>query len=120
MIPSTRSPAHQAWTLAALTALSACSQAQGPGPQAASSPELQQRIEALKARTLKNVVFVEGGSFMMGDFGPIHSQEKLPYSRQTDDDVLHKVTLDSYSIGAYKATYEEYGRLQKRSTIANG
>ena len=94
--------------LAVFTALTACSQARGPATPAVSSPELQQRIEALKAKTLKNLVFVEGGSFMMGDFGPIHSPEKLPYSRQTDDDVLHKVTLDSYSIGAYKVTYEEY------------
>jgi formylglycine-generating enzyme required for sulfatase activity len=44
----------------------------------------------------------------MGDFGPIHSEEKLPYSGNTDDDVLHEVVLDSYSILAHKVTYADF------------
>lgn len=89
MIRCTGSPPHQTSMLAALTALSAGSQAHGPAPQAASSPVLQQRIEALKARTLKNLVFVEGGSFMMGDFGPVHSPQKRSYCPHTDDARQH-------------------------------
>src|SRR5690606_32735414 len=56
----------------------------------------------------RNLKFVEGGSFQMGDFGPLHSPEKLPYSSDLDNKPLHKVTLDSFSISAYKITYEDY------------
>lgn len=44
----------------------------------------------------------------MGDFGPIHSPEKLYYSTATNNKPLHKVSLDSYSISAYKTTYADH------------
>lgn len=52
--------------------------------------------------------FVEGGSFQMGDFGHLHSRERLPYSGSTDNKPLHPVTLDSFSMSAYKITYEDH------------
>lgn len=73
-----------------------------------AAKNLPSRLAALKVATLKHMVFVPGGTFTMGDFGPIHNEEKLPYSSATDDDVLHKVTLDSFSIGAYKVTYADF------------
>ena len=88
--------------------LTGCSKAQDAQAPKVDPTELKQRIETLKARTLKNLVFVEGGSFMMGDFGEIHNEEKLPYTGNADDGPLHKVTLDSYSINAYKTTYEDF------------
>lgn len=74
----------------------------------ATAKDLPARLAALKAATLKHMVFVPGGTFTMGDFGPVHNEEKLPYSSATDDDVLHKVTLDGFSIGAYKVTYADF------------
>jgi len=74
----------------------------------ATTSNLPTRLTTLKAATLKHMVFVPGGTFTMGDFGPIHNEEKLPYSSATDDDVLHKVTLDSFSISAYKVTYADF------------
>jgi len=56
----------------------------------------------------KNLKFVEGGSFLMGDFGPVHSPEKLPYSSDADNKPMHKVTLDNFSMSAYKITYEDH------------
>lgn len=97
-----------------MLASTAC-QAQTPpanaGATAAPTPapqELQQRVEALKARTLAQLVFVEGGTFLMGDFGPVHYVDRLPYSPDRNDDVLRKVTLDSFSIAAYKTTYADF------------
>jgi formylglycine-generating enzyme required for sulfatase activity len=59
-------------------------------------------------RMRKNLKFVEGGSFQMGDFGHLHSEERLPYSTAADNKPLHKVTLDSFSMSAYKITYEDH------------
>ena len=35
-------------------------------------------LQALVAKTKKNLVFVEGGTFQMGDFGTVHNPDKLP------------------------------------------
>ncbi|MFT3734400.1 MAG: SUMF1/EgtB/PvdO family nonheme iron enzyme [Rhodocyclaceae bacterium] len=86
----------------------ACSQPAASTNAPTTSSDLQARIAALVEKTRKNLVFVEGGSFEMGDFGVKYGAEKLPYTSATDDDYLHKVTLDRFSIGAYKVTYAEY------------
>jgi formylglycine-generating enzyme len=65
---------------------------------------LQQRIQALKAMTLRDLVFVKGGSFLMGDFGRLQSKEHLPWDGHINSSPLHKVTLTSYSISKYKVT----------------
>jgi formylglycine-generating enzyme len=58
-------------------------------------------------RSLANMVKVKGGTFEMGDFGPL-IDEKLPISLGDDDKVLHKVTLDDFSISKYKVTWKDY------------
>ncbi|WP_341676411.1 SUMF1/EgtB/PvdO family nonheme iron enzyme [Niveibacterium sp. SC-1] len=79
------------------------------GSQALESKrELDTRLAALLARTRKQMVFVEGGRFEMGDFGAKYGEEKLQYSPEINDNVLHEVTLDSFSMSAYKITYEDY------------
>lgn len=76
---------------------------------AKSSPaEIQRKVEALKAKTLMDLVSIKGGTFMMGDFGPIDPRASMPYSGDQNDDVLHEVTLSDYSLGAYKVTYEDF------------
>ena len=45
------------------------------------------------------MIFVEGGTFMMGDFDY--------YDNNIDSKPVHKVTLDSFSMNAYKTTYED-------------
>jgi formylglycine-generating enzyme len=85
----------------------------------------QQRIQALKAMTLRDLVFVKGGSFLMGDFGPLQSKEHLPWDNNINSSPLHKVTLTSYSIGKYKITkaqmdlYSEANHLPKVDTGPN-
>ncbi len=46
-----------------------------------------------------DMVFVEGGEFVMGDF----------YEKENDDSLpLHTVTLDDFYIGAFEVTYQQY------------
>lgn len=65
-------------------------------------------VKALMDKTLKNLRFVEGGSFEMGDFGEKYGDEGLPFDRNADSKPLHKVTLTSFSIGAFKTSYEDH------------
>lgn len=76
--------------------------------QPALSQELAGRIETLKKKAISDLVFVEGGRFQMGDFGPIHSEEKLPYTSQPENKPLHWVELDSFSLSRHKVTYEDF------------
>lgn len=53
------------------------------------------------------MVDIKGGSFMMGDFGPLIG-ENSPLTGNDDDKELHKVTLSDFSMGKYKVTFKEY------------
>ncbi|SOZ63297.1 conserved exported hypothetical protein [Cupriavidus taiwanensis] len=70
--------------------------------------QLDQEVQALLSKTKINLVFVKGGTFKMGDFGSITTQDKLPYTTQDEARPLHDVELDSFSIGKYKVTYEDF------------
>ncbi|WDM65937.1 formylglycine-generating enzyme family protein [Stenotrophomonas forensis] len=87
--------------------LTACQGSTVKAPQK-HSPELTARIEALSQKTKRDLVEVEGGTFIMGDFGPIDPRAKMPYSGERDDDVLREVTLSSYALGAKKITYADF------------
>ncbi|MGP4844570.1 formylglycine-generating enzyme family protein [Marinobacter sp. 1Y8] len=75
------------------------------------SSEKQQAVSELVVRALDNMVFVEGGSFMMGEFG-------VPCEPGSDDicmsdfdksnDHAHKVVLDDYSLAAYETTIADF------------
>lgn len=62
------------------------------------------RIQELTERTLRQMVFIEGGNFEMGDWcGPRHICDT-----DRDSKPLHKVTLDSFSMMAYQVTYTDF------------
>ena len=65
--------------------------------------------EALVAKSLSNMVPVKGGEFLMGDFGPLVGQ-KLPFSINQNDKVLHKVVLSDFSISKFKVTNDDYNK----------
>ncbi|MBQ4875690.1 SUMF1/EgtB/PvdO family nonheme iron enzyme [Pseudoalteromonas luteoviolacea] len=67
--------------------------------------EQDKQVQALIARTKAQMIFVEGGSFMMGDGG---APDGLPWTRFTDNKPAHKVTLTSYSMGAYEVSYGDF------------
>lgn len=62
--------------------------------------------DALVRTSLDNLVTVKGGSFQMGDFGPLVA-EKLPYNFDQDT-YLHSVTLSDFRIGKYRVTWGEF------------
>jgi formylglycine-generating enzyme required for sulfatase activity len=69
----------------------------------------QTALNDLKQRILDTLVYVEGGTFMMGDVG--YTDENGQFRNFTNDaDVfpVHQVTLTSYSIMAYEVTYKDF------------
>jgi formylglycine-generating enzyme len=69
---------------------------------------LEERVEKLKKKVLADLVHVPGGTYMMGDFGSLVTEEKLPMTFSRDNKPLHKVTLSSFDISRYKTTFAEY------------
>ena len=100
---------YRIWLLAPLL-LSACDNSTSlkatpaPAPSTQHNTELQSLIHQVKA----NLVFVEGGDFLMGDFGAKYGPEKIQLDTEKDSKPLHKVTLNSYSISKFKTTNQEY------------
>ncbi|EQA1622878.1 formylglycine-generating enzyme family protein [Enterobacter asburiae] len=73
------------------------------GNAAADTPA----AKALADKSVANMVPVQGGEFLMGDFGPL-VKEKLPFSIQQDDKKLHKVILSDFAISKFKVTNADY------------
>ncbi len=78
---------------------------------------IEERVAKLKAKVLGDLVFVEGGSFIMGDWGRMRGRWKRPPQPADDphlfDEVLnfapgHEVTLSSYWISRYKTSFAEF------------
>lgn len=95
------------YTLTTILVLSAC---QGPPNEAKS---LDSDIQRIVQQSIDNMIFVEGGHFIMGDFGKLQrdsrgNQYLAHWTSDKDDDFLHKVTLDSFSINKYEVTWEEF------------
>ena len=69
----------------------------------------EKAAKELVGKSLSNMIPVQGGEFLMGDFGPLVG-EKLPFSINQDDKVLHKVVLSDFSISKYKVTNDDYNK----------
>ena len=69
----------------------------------------QQQLSDFVAKQKANMRFIEGGSYDMGDFGSkVTINDGGPISTSKNNKPLHKVTLDSFSMNAYKATYGDF------------
>lgn len=77
------------------------------GCDGASIKQNSDSADNLVTKSITNMVTVKGGDFLMGDFGPLIG-EKLPFSIQQDDKVLHKVVLSDFLISKYKVTNDDY------------
>jgi sulfatase modifying factor 1 len=71
----------------------------------ASTAELAARVQDLLAKVKPSLRLLNGGTFEMGDWGTESGQryDIDPYSRP-----VHKVTLDSFLMMAYKVTYDDF------------
>ncbi|WP_036135039.1 SUMF1/EgtB/PvdO family nonheme iron enzyme, partial [Marinobacter nitratireducens] len=71
----------------------------------------QQAVTELVVRALDNMVFVEGGTFMMGEFGvPCEpgSEELCHADIWPDNDELHEATLDDFYLSKYETTLGDF------------
>ncbi|WP_273804560.1 formylglycine-generating enzyme family protein [Providencia rettgeri] len=70
--------------------------------------EQESQKQQLINQSLNNMVFIEGGSFMMGDFGGHDGRSTRSYTFEKDNKAFHKVTLDSFSMAKYPVTWREF------------
>jgi formylglycine-generating enzyme required for sulfatase activity len=70
-------------------------------------PASKKEVQALMQHTKDNMIFVTGGTFMMGDYGWLTKAHR-PITDSKLDDPPHKVTLDSYSLMKNRVTYAQY------------
>jgi sulfatase modifying factor 1 len=73
--------------------------------QAVSSASVDARVRALLLKVKGSLRPLKGGTFDMGDWGNGSGQY---YDIDTYSRPLHKVTLDGFSMMAYKVTYEDF------------
>lgn len=70
---------------------------------------IDSRKEVLKAKVLKDMVYVRGGSFMRGDFAKLMGIEGVTrMTSREDDKVVKEITLSDFWISKYKVTYAEF------------
>ncbi|KZM43646.1 hypothetical protein OA92_08115 [Marinomonas sp. SBI22] len=88
--------------------------------------ELKQHILEVAVKSIDDMVFIEGGSFMMGDFKascePVDidhliwsPSDDCVYSN--DASYLHKVTLSNYSLSKYETTYFEFDAFKMANNL---
>ncbi len=104
--PHLKRPLRLLIAVAAAAVACACG-AKDNKPRSVEQLRADPAVKALMDKTLKNLRFVEGGTFDMGDFGIVDSVEKLYYTSSKNNKPMHKVTLDSFSMSAYKTTYAD-------------
>ena len=75
-----------------------------------------QAAKILADKSIANMIPVQGGEFIMGDFGPLVN-ERLPFSIQQDDKKLHKVVLSDFGISKFKVTNADYTAYLKATGI---
>lgn len=71
---------------------------------------MQHRLVHLENRALDDLVFIEGGSFTMGDFGAVGEDGVWrPFFPPTiKENTPHEVTLSNYSLSRYKTTWQDF------------
>lgn len=91
-------------TLITLYAMSATAEEKS-AIQVSMTQSLKNRIQALLVKAKKSLRPLKAGTFDMGDWG---GPTGLPYDMDSYSKPLHKVTLDGFSMMAYKVTYEDF------------
>ena len=68
---------------------------------------IEERVAKLKKKTLGDLVYVRGGSFMRGDFAKI-AGIGAALTASMDDKAVREITLSDFWMGKYKITYAEF------------
>ncbi len=78
------------------------------GCNAGAASEQAAATAKLVESSRRSLLPVKGGEFQMGDFGEIHSEEKLPYTGEANAQPLHKVRLADFFMLKWRVTNDEY------------
>lgn len=74
---------------------------------ASGCSKANENVETVKKNSLKNFIYLQGGTFTMGDFGL--DKDGKHYRLSLNPTVTpHQVTLSSYSLGKYQVTWFDY------------
>ncbi|MFT6916483.1 MAG: sulfatase modifying factor 1 [Motiliproteus sp.] len=76
---------------------------------------LKQQVLEVAVNAVDNMVFVEGGEFMMGDFGwacDPGSAQICNIDGDSDNYPVHNVRLDSYHLARYETTVHEFDQFR--------
>jgi len=87
--------------------LGACGQGVGDDDLSVSNADLGE-VEDFVREILMRQVFVDGGEFLMGDFGVEFGEQKIQYDTHKHSKPLHPVKLSAFSIARFKVTNKEY------------
>ena len=68
---------------------------------------IEERVAKLKKKTIADLVYVRGGSFMRGDFSKI-AGIGAALTANLDDKAVKELTLSDFWMGKYKITYAEF------------
>lgn len=71
-------------------------------PRSSTAGMSQAQKERIIQNLINNMVYVEGGTFMMG------ATSEQGSDADSDENPIHQVTLSSFSIGRYEVTQEEW------------
>ena len=91
--------------LASLPVAVVCSDAPATVQNPALSADLEARVQALLKKVKHSLRPLKAGTFEMGDWG---NEDGVPYDFDAYTRPLHKVTLDGFSMMAYKVTFDDF------------
>ena len=67
-----------------------------------------ERLAVFIERVIDRQIYVEGGKYLMGDFGADYGSERIQYDANANSKPLHEVELTGFSMSKFKVTNEEY------------
>jgi formylglycine-generating enzyme required for sulfatase activity len=91
--------------LATLPAVVFCGEVAAPVEEPNSDANMEAGIHNLLVKIKASLRPLKGGTFEMGDWG---NEQGVPYNFDAHSRPLHKVTLDGFSMMAYKVTFEDF------------
>ncbi|MCG8159162.1 SUMF1/EgtB/PvdO family nonheme iron enzyme [Brenneria goodwinii] len=98
-----------------LAAASGCDNASSSA--ATVTTDDNQALTAYIEKFKQGLVQVDGGTFLMGDFGAEYGPEKLYYDADHDSRPLHEVELSPFRITKFKITNEQYQSYLKHNKL---
>lgn len=91
--------------LIGLHAVAPGSEVAPPADKPGANAAIDARVQALLKKVKRSLRPLKAGTFEMGDWGNEHG---VPYDFDAHSRPLHKVTLDGFSMMAYKVTYDDF------------